>query len=505
MSEKTKPNTNTGGGNDEAFMVVAFAVCSVIALYLYLPVAAWVIKSIFQKVTGIFSDKPKRRKYEEDEKEDAPQFKELANVVLFLPRAIMFVAKNPATVMAGASTLWYNKGFALSVTVPQTLSFFMRPKLFVIWIWLFLLSSTMYTTLTFDPHRILGIAASAEIPEIKKAYRKLARINHPDLNKTAEAKIVYPQVVKAYKALVEKKDFEEETGEEFSVGIALPTFLTSREHDGLVLFGLLGILFAVPALIYYYFSGSPGERIEQLLSKIKKDERLLESIYESLGVPQDPKFIEKRRQREELFSILNKQGLLPPGAQEQILEKFPSLSDFRTRCLDLERYGNSLINLGFDKSGLERLHDFFQSYPEIERPEREPTYFHRMSQGVYRASEYFIKQVNARSQENVEKLQVLLQNLTAIEHIEFPTTRRLVRHREEVLETLERVYRPDQKPVQRDIQFLVETPRRREELVTELYKDVDGLFKRIRKHMEAEQRRMMGNARRGNMPQEFQQ
>jgi len=52
-----------------------------------------------------------------------------------------------------------------------------------------------------DYYKILGIAPDAEPGEIKRAFRKLARKYHPDINKSAEAESMFKDVNEAYEVL----------------------------------------------------------------------------------------------------------------------------------------------------------------------------------------------------------------------------------------------------------------------------------------------------------------
>jgi len=52
-----------------------------------------------------------------------------------------------------------------------------------------------------DYYATLGVPRNAELDDIKKAYRKLARANHPDLSKAPEAEARFKEVAEAYATL----------------------------------------------------------------------------------------------------------------------------------------------------------------------------------------------------------------------------------------------------------------------------------------------------------------
>jgi len=56
-------------------------------------------------------------------------------------------------------------------------------------------------TTTSDLYEILGVARDASAEEIRRAYRKLARTYHPDLNKEPGAEDRFKAVSEAYEVL----------------------------------------------------------------------------------------------------------------------------------------------------------------------------------------------------------------------------------------------------------------------------------------------------------------
>jgi len=53
-----------------------------------------------------------------------------------------------------------------------------------------------------DPYAVLGLKPGATIDEVKRAYRRLARKYHPDVNKSPEAREKFREITEAYNQIV---------------------------------------------------------------------------------------------------------------------------------------------------------------------------------------------------------------------------------------------------------------------------------------------------------------
>jgi len=111
---------------------------------------------------------------------------------------------------------------------------------------------------TFVPHELLGVASDATAAQVKKAYRKLSRVMHPDKNPdNPEAVNEFIQITKAYTIMTDEKardnflKYGNPDGKgSFAVGIALPNWLHNKDFQLQV---LLGFFIIVVIIIPYYF------------------------------------------------------------------------------------------------------------------------------------------------------------------------------------------------------------------------------------------------------------
>lgn len=112
-----------------------------------------------------------------------------------------------------------------------------------------------YEMANFDPYEIIGIPVGASQNEIKKAYRRLSLILHPDKD-TGDEK-AFMKLTKAYQALTDdeaRKNWEKYGNPDgpgaMSFGIALPSWIVEKENSVWVL-GLYALvfMFALPIVV----------------------------------------------------------------------------------------------------------------------------------------------------------------------------------------------------------------------------------------------------------------
>lgn len=106
-----------------------------------------------------------------------------------------------------------------------------------------------YEYANFDPFEILGVPSGASTAQIKRAYKKLSLVLHPD-KKTGDEK-AFMKLTKAYQALTDdeaRRNWEKYGNPDgpgaMSFGIALPSWIVEKENSVWVL-GLYALVFMV--------------------------------------------------------------------------------------------------------------------------------------------------------------------------------------------------------------------------------------------------------------------
>ncbi|CBH14502.1 chaperone protein DNAj, putative [Trypanosoma brucei gambiense DAL972] len=462
------------GGSDESFISFCFAIVSVIVTIVYIP---WVIRHV-RSIIEYYTTPSKRQRMMNNPLED------MWKSIIYVPLVAAKILTEPSMLPVGARICIKEKHFFFTSLLPRFLRFIIRPKIFILWLWVVLFSSAMYITLTFDAHAILGVSTTASTGEIKKAYRMLSRRYHPDHNKTEEARLIYVQVRRAYKALVDREAFEEEEAKnthEFTVGVALPRFLTSREHDGLVLFGLLGILVAVPVAIWYNFRDQGG--ISQQLRHIQRGRERLESFLKHLGIPEDQKYVERRDSRRYLVRLLVSLGMLPPNTDENASLNLPSYPDFITRCVEIDKNITFLRNF-FDDSDIEVLHEYLVKNGVRLLDEYDAAHLgHHQGEGTLQlASPTEYKVISYFLFLHIEEIDKALEELLEKVGSGVPSARKLMNLHEEVRDLLHLVFEGDNKQVKNHIQKLTTVPQRANDIVDAMGPEIEAVYKKMYKN-----------------------
>ncbi|CAH1183103.1 unnamed protein product [Phaedon cochleariae] len=207
-------------------------------------------------------------------------------------------------------------------------NFFIKLVIIAGWIILILLAYKVsqfdYEMANFDPHEILGIPLGAGQTEIKKAYRKLSVILHPDKKDTGNEK-EFMKLTKAYQALTDeeaRRNWEKYGNPDgpgaMSFGIALPSWIVEKENSFWVL-GLYALVFmvAMPIVVgtwwyrqikftgdqvlldttqlyYYFFNKTPNMVLKRVIMILaaslefdkKKNPEIVERETDNEEVPQ---------------------------------------------------------------------------------------------------------------------------------------------------------------------------------------------------------------------------
>eukprot|EP00927_Polykrikos_kofoidii_P086142 TRINITY_DN956_c0_g1_i1.p1 TRINITY_DN956_c0_g1~~TRINITY_DN956_c0_g1_i1.p1 ORF type:complete len:666 (-),score=137.34 TRINITY_DN956_c0_g1_i1:221-2218(-) len=250
----------------------------------------------------------------------------------------------------------------------------------------------------FDPFDILEVSTGATNADIKKAYRKLSKIYHPDKNPDdplAASKFI--EITKAHSALtddVAKSNYEKygnpDGPQTSKVGIGLPRFLLEKDNHLMILccfFFLL--LFVVPMTFICYYQrtknfAANGVMIETLQflgyyitegTRIKNCPELLAASAESRGMISRPtdnvqmkplwqQVVEHKKRSFQVPIIMKNQFLIWAHMQRLHHLMTPEL---RSDCDELLRHSSKITQAMIEISCMKGLFFTAQSMVEFRR------------------------------------------------------------------------------------------------------------------------------------------
>ncbi|KAI3414011.1 hypothetical protein GPALN_011477 [Globodera pallida] len=113
----------------------------------------------------------------------------------------------------------------------------------------------------YDPYKILQLDVDSDVGEIKKKYRELSKLHHPDKGGDPTT---FDSIVKAYKALTDEESRENwrlygnpDGPKATTFGIALPKWIVSEQYGGWVL-GFYALIFMIilPVAVGFWWYNS---------------------------------------------------------------------------------------------------------------------------------------------------------------------------------------------------------------------------------------------------------
>lgn len=145
----------------------------------------------------------------------------------------------------------------------------------VLLIFCFAQTSKFQEIQVFDPFEILEIPKDAENRAIKKAFRKLSLMYHPDKNRhnPLPAAAKFQQITKAYEALTDelaRSNWEKYGNPDgpgtMQVAIGLPKFLLESENSiGVLIGSFVMILVLIPGVFFWMYNKSHAKDEQKMI------------------------------------------------------------------------------------------------------------------------------------------------------------------------------------------------------------------------------------------------